>query len=363
MEPIKISENHRKSLLGLPLEALKKVFLAEGFSVLDAKRVFPWVHNKLATSFEVMSDVPAAVCSALPYSFSLDRPKCEILQKSVDGTEKALLKFSDGNCIETVFIPDDHRNTICVSCQVGCPIGCKFCNTGTQRFCRNLDSSEIMAQVIYWTERRKELFPDIIHPITNIVFMGMGEPLLNAQNIFSCLELLLNEKTYNFSRNKITVSTSGVLNGSLEDLAKFGVKLAVSLHASNDELRSSLMPINNKYKIAEVLKAARKYLKESNTTHITFEYLLLDGINDSPQNAAELAQLLKSFGPHCRVNLIRFNDWNEAKLRATSPEKANEFSRILLSKGIRAIIRKARGNDILAACGQLKSEETSRGEK
>lgn len=348
------SLSQKKSLLGLSLESLKKEFLAAGFSVLDAKRVFPWIHPKMAGSFDEMSDVPKKVRENLPKFFSLDRVVCTVFQESTDGTAKALLAFSDGKSVETVFIPDERRRTICVSSQVGCPIGCKFCNTGTQRFCRNLDSSEIMAQIIFWMERQKNMNAA---PITNIVFMGMGEPLLNSNNLFEVLNILLDSKSYNFSRNKVTVSTSGIVGDAINDLAKFGVKLAVSLHAPNDLKRSSLMPINNKYKIVQVLDAARRYLKSGNTDHVTFEYLLLEGINDAREDALELTKLLHPFGTHCRVNLIPFNSWEGSKFKGSSAEKANEFSKILLSKGVRSIIRRARGRDIMAACGQLKSEK------
>lgn len=343
-----------KSILGLPFETLKEEFIRSGFSLLDAKRVFPWIHPKLVKTFEEMSDVPKRVREKLPDFFSLERPICKILQEASDKTVKALLEFKDNNCIETVFIPEEKRNTICISSQVGCPIGCRFCNTGTQQFCRNLTSSEIMAQIIFWIERQKKLNAA---PITNIVFMGMGEPLLNSQNLFAVLEILLNEKTYNFSRNKITVSTSGIIDDAIMELAKFGIKLAVSLHAPNDKKRSALMPINNKYRISEVLDAARSYQRLSNTNHITFEYLLLDGINDFDDDAIELSKVLKKFGARARVNLIMFNSWNESKFAGSSNEKANHFSKILLSRDIRTIIRKSRGRDIFAACGQLKSED------
>lgn len=349
-------DNFRVSVLGLSLEALKLEFLKNGFSTLDAKRVFPWVHPKMAFSFEEMSDVPKKVREELSHFFSLERPSCRALQTSTDGTVKSLLVFSDGKSVETVFIPEKDRRTICVSSQIGCPIRCKFCNTGTQHFSRNLDSSEIMAQIMYWIEYQKQSGEA---PITNVVFMGMGEPLLNAQNIFKVLTIILDSKAYNFSRNKITVSTSGIIDESIKELAKFGVKLAVSLHASNDSKRSSIMPINNKYKIDKILKAAREYLKSSNTSQVTFEYLLLENVNDTDEDALELSKLLKSFGTHCRVNLIPFNSWEGSRFKGSDSIKVNRFSRILLSKGIRTLIRGTRGRDIMAACGQLKSKQAT----
>lgn len=344
---------NKENLLGLTLENLKSVFIEKGFSILDAKRVFPWIHVKLAKSFDEMSDLPKTTREMLPVFFSIDRPKCVLMQNSSSETRKALLEFDDKARIETVLIPDEKRNTICVSSQVGCAIGCKFCNTGSQGFLRNLTSSEIMSQVFFWKNIAQEL--KMQNSISNIVFMGMGEPLVNAQNLFSSIELLLSEKTHNFSRNKVTVSTSGIVNDAFFDLAKFGVKLAISLHASNDEKRSNLMPINKKYNIATLLDASKEYLSLSNTDSVTFEYLLLAGINDFDDDAYQLAEILKNFDGRCKVNLILFNSWNGCELSGSSKEKAHHFLRILLTKGIRTIIRKSKGNDILAACGQLNT--------
>lgn len=367
----------KESLLGLPLEKLIEKFLEQGLSALDAKRVFPWIHRKLAKSFTEMSDLPKKIRDEiLPSLFLLDRPVCQILQQSSDGTRKALLQFPDGENVETVFIPDKKRNTICISSQIGCPIGCKFCNTGTQNFSRNLSSSEIMSQIFFWKDTCQE-------KITNIVFMGMGEPFLNTENLFDSLKLILDEKAHNFSRNKITVSTSGVFARKQENissenenaiykLAKFGVKLAISLHAPSNTIRSDIMPINKKYNIEYIMNVCKKYLELSNTTHITFEYLLLSGINDSIDNANELALILRNFCDSlisnkkksqlkmkydcCKVNLISFNSWSNSPFRGADEKQTHAFLRTLLLKKIRAVVRKSRGLDILAACGQLKTE-------
>lgn len=337
------------NLLGFKISRLKKVFVESGFSELDAKKVFPWIHKKLAKSFDEMSDVSLATREKLREKFSLSRGKCVTLLTSKDNTKKALLEFVDGSRIETVFIPDEKRNTICVSSQVGCAMGCKFCHTGTQGFVRNLTSSEIIAQVIFWKDQ---------FPISNIVFMGMGEPLLNSENLFESLSILLDKKTHNFSRNKITVSTCGIVEDQLYELAKFGVKLAVSLHAPNDEIRNSLMPINRKYGIEKILEATKKYHAESNTEKITFEYLLLNKVNDSAENAQQLIKLLRNFP--AKVNLIVYNDWPNSIFKGTRRENANSFSMNLIKHGLRAVIRKSRGDDIFAACGQLKSAEINR---
>lgn len=332
------------NLLGYKISHLKKVFIENGFSELDAKKVFPWIHKKLAKNFDEMSNVSLVTREKLKEKFSLSRGKCATLLTSKDGTRKALLEFDDNNRIETVFIPDKNRNTICVSSQVGCAMGCKFCHTGTQGFVRNLTSSEIMSQVIFWKDQ---------FSISNIVFMGMGEPLLNFENLSETLSILLDKKTHNFSRNKITVSTCGIIEDQLLELAKFGVKLAVSLHAPNDEIRNSLMQINRKYNIKKILEAAKKYRSESNTEKITFEYLLLENVNDSEENAKQLIRLLHNFP--AKVNLIVYNDWPNSIFKGTSREKANAFSMNLIKHGLRTVIRKSRGDDIFAACGQLKS--------
>ncbi|MDR2724351.1 MAG: 23S rRNA (adenine(2503)-C(2))-methyltransferase RlmN [Holosporaceae bacterium] len=335
------------NLLGLTLEQLKLKFLEHGLCALDAKRVFPWIHTKLAFSFDIMSDVPLAVRKILKNNYTLARPKCSVLQKSSDGTQKALLEMEDGNSVESVFIPDARRTTVCISTQIGCAVGCKFCHSGTQRFIRNLSSSEIISQIFFWKAEKS---------ITNIVFMGMGEPLLNFENLSNVLSLLLNKKAHNFSRHKITISTSGIIEKAITNLAKFGVKLAISLHASSDEKRSFLMPINNRYPIKMLLAAAEEYRKSSNTSCVTFEYLLLRDFNDTEIDALELARLLKSC--NCKVNLIMYNNWPGAPFFGSDENRANEFSRTLLSHNIRTLLRKSKGIDILAACGQLKGKST-----
>lgn len=339
--------SEKLNILGYTLEEMIRVFSSLSLTKLDAKRVFPWIHVKLATSFEIMSDVPLNVRAFLRERCTLSRGKCVALQKSIDGTQKALLEFVDGNRVETVLIPNEDRVTVCVSTQVGCAMGCKFCHTGTQKFIRNLIAAEIMSQIIFWKDNFK---------ITNIVFMGMGEPLLNFDNLSSALTLLLSSKAHNFSRNKITVSTCGIVADNFMKLADFGVKLAISLHAPNDEKRKFIMPIANKYSIGQILNLSREYLKKSNTDKITFEYLLLKNINDSVADALELVKIARKIP--CKINLITYNDWSGADLRGVSLTDANTFARMLISRGVRATIRKSRGSDILAACGQLKTMVT-----
>lgn len=345
------------NVLGFPLKKLQNIFAEFHFTNLDAKKAVQWIHNKLATDFESMTDISLQTREKLSDVFSLSRPQLQLLQESSDGTLKALLSLEDNQTIETVFIPDEERNTICLSSQVGCAVGCKFCNTGTQKLLRNLSASEILAQVFFWKDYIQQSHWQEKHgkkSITNIVFMGMGEPLFNAENLFDALSLLLDEKRHNFSRNKITVSTAGVIDDNLDKLSEFGVKLAISLHAPNDTLRTSIMPINKKYNIQAIISAANKYLSLSNTLHVTFEYLLLSGVNDSDDHARELARVLKH--TKSKVNLIMFNKWPGSIFQGSTQERANAFSKVLLSSNIRTIIRKSRGSDILAACGQLKTE-------
>ncbi|MDR1334854.1 MAG: 23S rRNA (adenine(2503)-C(2))-methyltransferase RlmN [Holosporaceae bacterium] len=368
----------RHSLLGLTASQLQECFLENGLSRLDAKRVFPWIQIKSLLSFDAMTDIPKKTRIILQKKFSVDLPSCTALQESVDGTRKALLEFDNDNfiddnvteserkfycnSIETVFIPDENRNTVCISTQIGCAMGCKFCNTGSQSFTRNLTASEIMAQIFFWKKnieafvsKKNQMIPSKNHrSISNVVFMGMGEPLLNYEQVSYALQLLLDTKAHNFSRHKITVSTCGIANKYLDNLADFGVKLAISLHAADDITRSSIMPINSSYNIDCLLKAAERYLERSNTDHITFEYLLLSGINDNEHAALQLSKLLNRARVWCRVNLIVFNSWPGCDFVSSCRDSADNFSRILLSRGIRTIIRKSRGSDILAACGQLK---------
>lgn len=334
------------NILATHLGKLKTIFQDNGFTILDAKRVFPWIHFKNASSFDSMTDLSISTRTELDNVFSISCGECVSIQTSVDGTKKALLKLIDGEKIETVLIPDAKRNTVCVSAQVGCMMGCKFCHTGTQSFIRNLTASEIMGQFLFWKN-------SLNINITNVVFMGMGEPFLNYDNVSQSIRMLLSAECHKISRHKITVSTCGIVEEPIEKLATLGVKLAISLHASDDIKRSLLMPINKKYNIDRILAASKTYIKNSNTGFITFEYLLLKNINDSQDDAIALAKLLKKI--HSKVNLIIFNAWPNSEFNGSDEATANTFSKILLAHNIRTIIRKSRGRDILAACGQLKS--------
>lgn len=322
-------------------------FLELGLSKLDAKRAYPWIYKKQADSVDCMTDLPLKVRKILNQTFEFRRIKCEKLLTSSDGTQKALLMLQDGNTIENVLIRDKDRITLCVSTQVGCQMKCRFCNTGTQKFVRNLSVSELVGQYMYWDMLLKQQN----EAVTNIVVMGMGEPFMNYANLCDWLEIMLD--TFNMSRHRITVSTSGITDNILEFGKRFGVELAISLHASNDLIRKSIMPINNKYNISNILETVRHYPAISNTDHVTFEYLMLRDINDFLKNAKELHHLLKNI--KCKVNLITYNEWPGNEFKGSDTERVHQFQHYLKSKGIMCTIRKSKGQDILAACGQLKS--------
>lgn len=327
-------------------------FIENGFSKLDAKRVYPWIYNKSVTSIDEMTDLPKHTRDILKQYFGLFDLQCEQLQRSSDGTIKALLRLSDGETIENVLINDNDRKTLCMSTQVGCKMACKFCNTGTQRFVRNLSCAELICQYMYW---RKVLEHDG-SKITNIVIMGMGEPFMNIENLSDFLEIMLDKNGINMSRHRITVSTSGILDNLLEFGKRFKVELAVSLHAPNNHIRSQIMPINKKYSIEQLISAVKDYPKVSNTDYVTFEYLMLRDINDSVEHAKELCELVKRV--KCKINLIMYNEWPGGIFSRSTEDKTLAFQNIIKNRGIMCTIRKSKGTDILAACGQLKSTNT-----
>lgn len=328
-----------------------------GFSKLDAKRVYPWLYKKSCSNFDSMSDLSIATRARLKEAFFFSELKCVRIQESEDGTLKALLALSDGQKIENVIIKDKERVTLCLSTQIGCMMGCKFCNTGTQSFSRNLTAGELMAQVLFW----KKYLDSKSEAITNIVVMGMGEPFMNFSNISVWLSNMLNKNGMNFSRHRITVSTSGITDYIEEFGRRFKVQLAISLHAPNDEIRNKIMPINKKYNLKCLLDAVRNYPEISNTDYVTFEYLLLKNVNDSLANAKELSRILANI--KCKVNLIMFNEWSGCNFLRSDYNQALLFQNEVKRHGITCTIRKSKGNDILAACGQLKSKYEHKGSK
>ncbi|NDG04502.1 MAG: 23S rRNA (adenine(2503)-C(2))-methyltransferase RlmN, partial [Alphaproteobacteria bacterium] len=284
----------------------------------------------------------------------LARPDIAQHQQSVDGTQKWLLKLADGNLIEMVHIPEEDRGTLCISSQVGCTLTCRFCHTGTQKLVRNLTAAEIVGQVMLardalgeWPSTKDERM------LSNIVLMGMGEPLYNYENVAEALRLIMDGHGIAISKRKITLSTSGVVPMIARCGAELGVNLAISLHATNNELRSAIIPLNKKYPLEELLQACRTYPGLSNARRITFEYVMLKGVNDSDADARALVKLLS--GIHAKVNLIPFNAWPGAPFECSTDERIETFSDIVNRAGYASPVRTPRGRDILAACGQLKS--------
>jgi 23S rRNA (adenine2503-C2)-methyltransferase len=291
----------------------------------------------------------------LAEKFVIGRPAIAVDQKSTDGTRKWLLRFPDGQEVESVHIPEEDRGTLCVSSQVGCTLTCKFCHTGTQKLVRNLSTPEIVGQVMIARDQIGEWpSPKDGRLLSNIVMMGMGEPLYNFDNVAKALKIVMDGEGISISKRKITLSTAGVVPMIHRCGAELGVNLAISLHAVNDELRDRIVPINKKYPLAELLEACRNYPGLTNARRITFEYVMLKDVNDSPAEARELVRLLKDIP--AKVNLIPFNPWPGAPFECSTPEAITRFSDIVFDAGYASPVRTPRGQDIMAACGQLKSE-------
>lgn len=321
---------------------------------MRTQQVFRWAFARGARDFSEMTDVPLALREALAGRATLERPQVAARQDSADGTIKWLLRFADGREVETVFIPGDERGTLCVSSQVGCTLSCAFCHTGTMPLVRNLAAHEIVGQVLLALDELGDWprtpDPDRPRRLTNIVFMGMGEPLFNYEAVAQAVRLLVDREGLGFSRRRVTVSTAGVVPMIERMGRELGVRLAVSLHAPDDGRRDRLVPLNRKWPLARLLEACRAY---PGGRRITFEYVMLDGVNDSDEDARMLLRLLE--GIPAKVNLIPFNPWPGSAFSCSPPERMRAFRRILEEGGIEAPIRTPRGRDILAACGQLKT--------
>src|SRR3954468_6252040 len=345
----------RRNLVGLGRPEIAEEMAAFGAEKFRAGQLWHWIYHRGVTDFAAMTNLAKAFRERLAGSFELSRPDISRAQSSADGTRKWLLRFDDGQEVETVHIPESDRGTLCVSSQVGCTLTCTFCHTGTQRLVRNLTAAEIVAQVMIARDALDEWpSPQEDRQLTNIVLMGMGEPLYNYDNVAAAMKIVMDPEGLAISRRKITLSTSGVVPVIARCGAELGVNLAISLHAVTDELRNKLVPLNKKYPIAELLEACRTYPGSSNARRITFEYVMLKGVNDSPADARELVRLLK--GIPAKVNLIPFNPWPGAPFECSTDAAIAAFSDIAFNAGYSAPVRTPRGRDISAACGQLKSE-------
>lgn len=343
-----------RNLVGLTLPELTHVLTKAGLETFRAKQVWHWIYHRGVTDFAQMSNLAGAVRQKLADNFVIERPTIDTKQVSEDGTTKWLLRWSDGQQIETVHIPEADRGTLCVSSQVGCTLTCRFCHTGTQLLVRNLQAAEIVGQVMLARDQIGEWpSPPDGRMISNIVMMGMGEPLFNYENVSRALKIVMDGEGIAISKRRITLSTSGVVPMIERCGQELGVNLAISLHAVTDELRDKIIPLNRKYPIAELMQACRNYPGMSNARRITFEYVMLKGINDSDADARALVQLLK--GIPAKVNLIPFNPWPGAPFERSSNNRIHAFARIVNDAGYSSPVRKPRGEDILAACGQLKS--------
>jgi len=346
-------------------EALAEAGLDEKQAKLRAKQIWHQIYHRGATSFDAMSDIAKPQRAWFAERFKVGRPKVEVEQVSTDGTRKWLLQTDDGHDYEMVFIPDADRGTLCVSSQVGCTLNCRFCHTGTMRLVRNLDPGEIVGQVMLARDSLGE-WPSQPEGrmLSNIVMMGMGEPLYNFDNVRDALKIVMDGDGLGLSRRRITLSTSGVVPMMARAGDEIGVNLAVSLHAVTKEVRDEIVPLNRKYGIEELLAACAAYPGANNARRITFEYVMLKDKNDSDADATELVRLIRKYKLPAKVNLIPFNPWPGAPYECSDPERVARFSDIIFEAGISAPIRRPRGRDIMAACGQLKSaaEKKSRAE-
>jgi 23S rRNA (adenine2503-C2)-methyltransferase len=356
------------NLLGLDAPALTQLVGQWGGKPFRARQLQKWVHQRNTSCFDDMTDLARDFRAQLTEQCVVQAPAVLTQQRSSDGTRKWLFDVGQGNAIESVFIPEDDRGTLCISSQAGCNVGCRFCSTGHQGFNRNLSAAEIIGQ-LWWA--RHELLKDIdssrlsagekiadTRVISNVVMMGMGEPLLNYDPVVTAVRLMLDDNAYGLSRRRVTISTSGVVPMMDRLSQDCPVALAVSLHAPNDALRDQLVPLNKKYPLAELLAACERYLEFAPRDFITFEYVMLDGVNDSDQHAHELVDLVRRV--HCKLNLIPFNPFPASGLKRSAAARIKTFSQILSDAGIVTTVRKTRGDDIDAACGQLAGEVQDR---
>lgn len=350
-----LSEKPRRNILGETPASLRSFFLSIGEKPFRATQVIQWIHQKYAISFDEMTDISLSVRKKLDGEFYFPQRRVLSEQKSFDGTRKWLFATDSGSAVEAVYIPEPQRRTLCVSSQVGCELNCKFCHTATQGFERNLSMAEIISQL--WFANRF-LRDENLPLITNVVFMGMGEPLRNLDAVLPTLELMLSDHAYGLSKRRVTVSTSGVVPG-IEALGdRVDVALALSLHAPDNETRDKIVPLNKKYPLEELLPAVQQYLDRfDRKNHVTLEYVMLKGVNDSEKQARQLGNLInKYFSGRAKLNLIPFNTFPTAQFECTPAPEIQRFAQMLKDKGILTTVRKTRGPDILGACGQLAGD-------
>ena len=348
------------NLLGLSAYRLGDFFESLGEKRFRATQILKWIHQGGVDDFQAMSNISKDLRNKLQEVAEIRAPEVVSCHDSADGTRKWLIRVEGGSCVETVYIPEKDRGTLCVSSQIGCSLDCSFCSTGKQGFNRDLTSAEIIGQL--WVAARSygQFEPKAERRVTNVVMMGMGEPLMNFDNVVDAMNLMLDDNAYGLSKRRVTLSTAGVVP-ALEKLGDLtDVSLAISLHAPNDELRNELVPINRKYPIREFIDSARRYLDKMPDTHrkVTVEYTLIDHVNDRPEHAHQLAELLSELP--CKINLIPFNPFPGSDYKRVSNNSLNRFRDILYQAGYTVTVRTTRGDDIAAACGQLAGEVNDR---
>ena len=341
------------NLIGMDAAALAGFFAEQGEKPFRARQLLQWIHQRGETELARMSDLAKGLRESLAANARIEPPVIVGDTTAEDGTRKWLLRVDEANAVEAVFIPETHRGTLCVSSQAGCTLDCAFCSTGKQGFNRNLSTAEIIGQL--WLANR---LLEGERPVSNVVMMGMGEPLLNLDNVIPALRLMLDDNAYGLSRRRVTVSTSGVIPGMDRLRDECPVALAVSLHAPNDALRDRLVPVNRKYPLRELIAACNRYLEKAPRDFITFEYVMLEGVNDSDQHARELLGIAKRV--RCKFNLIPFNPFPGSEFVRSDAERIRRFAEILQRGGLTVTTRKTRGDEIAAACGQLAGDVADR---
>jgi 23S rRNA (adenine2503-C2)-methyltransferase len=346
------------NLLGLDQKALEGLVLSLHEKKFRAKQLLQWIHFKGTCDFHEMTDISKDFRQTLADAAEITLPQIIYEKIATDGTYKWLLRLSDGNCIETVFIPEKSRGTLCISSQVGCILNCDFCSTGKQGFNRNLSTAEIIGQLWIAVRALSKANGHHDHKVTNVVMMGMGEPLLNLDNVLPALNIMLDDFAYGLSKRRVTVSTAGVVPAMLKLKEATDVALALSLHAPSDELRSQLVPLNKKYPLKELMEVCKNYFKDDGRRSITMEYVMLADVNDTPHHAKQLINLLK--GIRAKVNLIPFNPFPHTTYQRSKMDTIMVFLDRLMQAGIHTTVRRTRGDDIDAACGQLVGQVKDR---
>lgn len=352
------TQNSKINLLGLDRKAMEAFCVSLGEKPYRATQILKWIHFQGTQDIHAMSNISKSLREQIETIAEIRPPEVAYENTCADGTHKWVLRLADGNCIETVFIPEKTRGTLCVSSQVGCTLNCDFCSTGKQGFNRNLTAHEIIGQLWVAVRGLSENKALHDHAVTNVVMMGMGEPLLNFDNVVSAMNIMLDDFAYGLSKRRVTLSTAGVIPAIYELRKVSDVALAVSLHAPNDELRNVLVPLNKKYPLKDLMAACREYFKDDKRRYVTMEYVMLAGVNDTPLHAKQLIRLLQDM--RAKVNLIPFNPFPNTIYKRSDQQTIDQFRETLMNAGINAITRKTRGDSIDAACGQLVGQVKDR---